>query len=762
MERPLAVTGFAYLSALAVALFVGVEYGTVLFVVLMIGFILSLFSKTLRKKAVIPTVLLTSAAAVLMLLGYSNAKVKPIEPLKGETAEITAQICDLPYCQNDRYYYSLEILSVKNRTVPTDTKIIVSSKNALNAEPYDQIKAKVKFYADTDDTYKAYNIARNRMLYGSFDTKTEPKITHTDKKPLPYYALMIRKTMTDRVKDCLPPEQSGFVNALLTGDQTGITAEQKDNFRAAGISHIIVVSGFHLSVLSQMIMAVLCFLMNKRKRPAALISAVFVFLYMAVVGFSPSVVRAGIMQILFLFGTACIRNADSVNSLAVAAFVICFIHPYAAGDVGFLLSFTASLGIILISQKIAVYLKEHMQPRDDLSEPKQIHFRKFIKPLADGIISITAVTVAASVFTLPIMILYFKQLSVYAVLSNIMVSFVVSVLIVCAVIMLICSVSIVSFLVAPLAFLCAVLTDYILWAADFVASLPFSTIAVSQSFVPFWLALIILLSAFLLMFQNRKRAVKYYALVAVLTLVIGFVSDSIVKYDSVKFSVLDTGGGLSVIMTKNGKTSVLYCGGSYDRSNVITEYLKNSAVTEIHFLVLTDKKGKNTQYAETILKNYPIKTVEAYDEKSQSKTIRSLIQNSDDLILPSSDTQPLNQFHTGNDEIFTYKDKKSNAVLIKANGSKVLICPDGTDCSRLPEEFLKCEFLIVGGGIRHSDLINAKYIIISDTQENLPDYGSYAESPNRHIYATADRGNLALRIYSGGTISIRRENGWLS
>lgn len=763
MERPLAVTGFAYLSALAVALFVGTEYCITLAVIFIVSFVVSLFSKTLRKKAVIPAVLLTSAIAVTMLLGYSNAKVKPIESLKGETAEITAQICDLPYSQNNRCYYYLELLSVKNRKIPSGTKIMISSKTPLKAEPYDKVEAKVQFYTDGSDTYKAYNISRNIMLRGSFDTKVSPTVTHTKQKPLYYYTLMIRQTVTNTVSDILPSEQAGFVNALLTGDKTGITDEQKNTFRASGISHIIVVSGFHLSVLSQIMMTVLCFLMRKRKRSAALICSVFVFVYMAIVGFSPSVVRAGIMQIIFLFGTACTKNADSLNSLAISAFLICLMNPYAAGDVGFLLSFTATLGIILLSDKINVCLRERTLPLDNLSEREQIQFRERIKPFVYGVISVTAVTVSASVFTMPIMILYFKQLAVYAVLSNLMISFAVSVLIVCAMIMVFLHISIVlSFLVLPFAVICGILTNYILWTAELISSLPFSTVTVSQMFVPFWLALMILIGAFLLMFPNRKRAVRYYALVAVLTLIVGFVSDNIVKYNSVKLAVLDTGEGLSVVMTENNQISVLYCGGNYERSYVMTDYLQNSAAENINLLVLMDKSQENSRYAETILQKYPVETIEAYDEEVQYESVHSLIQTSGHIILPSSGTQPLNTFYTANTEITTCQKNDCHSVMIKSHGRKILICSDGTDCLNLPEEFLKCDVLIVNGTVKNAELLKTKRVIISDIKDNLENYASYLQKFNRHIYATAEKGNLALRIYQDGQFSLRRENGWLS
>ena len=762
MKRPLAVTGFTYLSALAAALFMGVDSCVFLAVIFAGGFAVSLLFPTLRKNAVIPAVLLTSAIAVMMLYGYTCAKVTPIEKFKGQTAKITAQLCELPYTQYDRFYYTLELKSINAEEIPQGVKTIVSSKDKINFEPYDTVETTVKFYSDRGSSYENYDISRGIILRGSLDTKTKPKITTNDSKPLYYYALMTRQCLKESVNNLLPQRQAGFVNAVLTGDKTNITYEQKDQFNSAGISHIVAVSGFHISVLSQIMMAFLTFILRKRKRAAALICTVFVFLYMAVVGFSPSVVRAGIMQIIFLLGTACIREANSLNSLAAAAFIMCLINPYSASDVGFLLSFSASLGIILISNKINVFVYERIFPKNDNAGHIKITIRNIFNSFVKGIVSIVSASVSAAVFTLPIVIMYFKQFALYTVLSNFLITFAVSIILICTVIMLIMNFSVIfSFAAVPFAAICSTAANYIFVISSFVSSLPFSVISASQSFVPFWLSLMLALGAVILMLKNRKRVIRYYALVAVLTFIVGAVSDSVLKADSIKFSVLDTGDGLSVIMSQNEKTYVLYCGGNYENYRILNDVLLNMSVKEINLLVLADSGTSTSAFAENIMEDYPITNIEVYD-KNRFKSIEPLIGKADNKIMPSSSSNPVNTLYTDDIKLCTYKDKYGSAVLVDSNGGKTLICSDGTDCLMLPKNFLDADFFIVNGSVKNSELICSRYVIISDTEKNLSEYFSYSEKQGRRIYSTGGNGNLALRIYDNGKISIRREQEWLS
>ena len=83
---------------------------------------------------------------------------------------------------------------------------------------------------------------------------------------------------------------------------------------------------------------------------------VFVMIYMALTGFTSSVIRSGIMMIIYLIGKEFFYESDSLNSLGIAALFMCLPNPYASGDIGMILSFSATLGIIILYPVLSDYV----------------------------------------------------------------------------------------------------------------------------------------------------------------------------------------------------------------------------------------------------------------------------------------------------------------------------------------------------------------------------------------------------------------------
>ena len=210
-----------------------------------------------------------------------------------------------------------------------------------------------------------------------------------------------------------------IARCMLLGDKTGITKQLKNLFRSAGISHILSVSGLHLSVL---FMAVSTVLRLKKRNPrrrfatAEAVSCIIIFIYMALSGFTPSIMRAGLMLIImnlhsvlrFHIGKAGIKRSasgfDSLSSLFLAGALICTVSPYSVFDVGMQLSFMSTLGILLSSYALDGYFD------------KTKHLP--LKMLTGSLI----VTVSAVSFTLPICVYNFGTLSLVSAVSNILVS----------------------------------------------------------------------------------------------------------------------------------------------------------------------------------------------------------------------------------------------------------------------------------------------------------------------------------------------------
>ena len=142
---------------------------------------------------------------------------------------------------------------------------------------------------------------------------------------------------------------AAFVTAELTGDRGGLSVADETAMSQAGLSHLFAVSGLHCAFL----VSLLGLLLGSRRRLSAGVSMAVLAFYMLVVGLSPSVVRACIMQAFVLAAPLFKRDSDGLTSLGAALLVILLANPFAAGSISLQLSFAATLGLVWLSPKRA-------------------------------------------------------------------------------------------------------------------------------------------------------------------------------------------------------------------------------------------------------------------------------------------------------------------------------------------------------------------------------------------------------------------------
>ena len=159
-----------------------------------------------------------------------------------------------------------------------------------------------------------------------------------------------KQTLIESIRTLLPKEQASVAVGVLLGDKNLMDDEIKSNFKAIGISHLLAVSGLHASVIATAIFALLQ-MTKLSKKWVSLLTCVAIVCFMALTGFSASVTRAGIMLIMFYLSKFFYVKSDSLNSLGLATFVITMFNPFAAGDLGLLMSVLSTLGIILFEDK---------------------------------------------------------------------------------------------------------------------------------------------------------------------------------------------------------------------------------------------------------------------------------------------------------------------------------------------------------------------------------------------------------------------------
>ncbi len=191
-----------------------------------------------------------------------------------------------------------------------------------------------------------------------------------------------------------------LVFAAITGEKSGLSEHVRDVYSASGIAHILAVSGLHVGVVS----AFLYFLLGKLKcgkYVKLLITIGLLICYCFLSGFSPSVVRASVMLIIGLLADTLGKQRDPLSALGFSVTLMLCVAPYFLFDSGFLLSIFAVLGILSFSWPLEKLLRKIKFPRK--------------------LSSVLATSLSAQFATVPIMLCYFSQFSVYSILINIVV-----------------------------------------------------------------------------------------------------------------------------------------------------------------------------------------------------------------------------------------------------------------------------------------------------------------------------------------------------
>lgn len=187
-----------------------------------------------------------------------------------------------------------------------------------------------------------------RMLADGINAQihaTSFSFEHDNRAPLTRALRDIRETVSSYLCESTQGADGGLLCALITGDRSRLSGQVKLDFSRLGISHILAVSGMHLAILTLALGTLLRALRVPRLIQIPLSSA-FVLGYMALTGFSSSVMRAGIMMLLQYALFFCFARADALTNLSLSVFGICLFCPHAVFDLSLLLSALATAGIL--------------------------------------------------------------------------------------------------------------------------------------------------------------------------------------------------------------------------------------------------------------------------------------------------------------------------------------------------------------------------------------------------------------------------------
>ena len=260
--------------------------------------------------------------------------------------------------------------------------------------------------------------------------------------------------------------------ALLFGERSGLTDEEYTAFQDLGIAHVMSVSGLHVGLVGGMLMLILD-RFNLKQRTKLLILSVFLLDYCALTGFSAAAVRAAVMLVCASLSRLFHRHGDRITTLAVAMLVVLIIDPLSALSAGFVLSFSAMLGIILYGRPVQEGL-DHLWPQPSINIKRRTP-RALAAWVQMQIKSLLVVSITAQLGVLLPTMRYFHQLPLYGIAINlIIVPLVSSVLVPLYAAALLCSLF--PLIGAAIGSAASLMTDLLLWLVQLLARLPYAAI----------------------------------------------------------------------------------------------------------------------------------------------------------------------------------------------------------------------------------------------------------------------------------------------
>ncbi len=295
-----------------------------------------------------------------------------------------------------------------------DGIILVTKSRYPEYKYQDMIKitGKLKTPADFGDfNYKNYLLKDG--IYSVMDfPKTEllqiPGIRYPVSVLAKVYTgiLLVKQKLRESIRQIYLPPESLVLEGTILGDSSALTDELKNQLNITGLRHIIAVSGTHVVILSMILMYL--FLMLGFWRGQAFYGAVsFIWLYILLTGLPASGIRAGIMATLFLLAEKLGREGHRERIIVLAGAVMLIFNPLLLRyDIGFQLSFLAVLGLIYLDSFIKSYI---------------LKFTKIENEKLKNLVGMISATLSAQIFTIPIMLYNFGNVSLIAPITNILI-----------------------------------------------------------------------------------------------------------------------------------------------------------------------------------------------------------------------------------------------------------------------------------------------------------------------------------------------------
>ena len=425
-KRPLFISCMLFLACSVAGYFIEGSIKTIIVIITAIALVFSIILAAFRyhsseKKNAFLLLILSLFMVTLSLsssLNYYDRSYEKYSTLYGTQNTVIANVTEVKYEKNFASKYEIRVKSVNGQSDEYKAYLECEYSGALRVGDLIVVSATANELPQNDSgKFSERAEALQDAIFAIFSSDSESQLSiveYTDDSGIEIAMKNINGYLSGILTENIGGEEGNLSSALLLGNKHLLSSQSERDFRRVGASHVLALSGMHMSIIMGFAMFILRPFFKKRSVLIAILSLFAVF-YLILTGFSVSATRSVIMLLMVYIAFLVSGVSDSLTALSFAGFLIVLFSPGAILDAGFWLSFSATLGILVFVSALNDVFQEKL---DKCEDKRELMIRKLIYSI---ILSIVA-CFAALIPIIIVMCIFIKELSILSVLSSLVMS----------------------------------------------------------------------------------------------------------------------------------------------------------------------------------------------------------------------------------------------------------------------------------------------------------------------------------------------------
>lgn len=529
------------------------------------------------------------AAGFLWFGLYSSLFYLPAQELNNKTILMEAEVTNWP--QETEYGISVPIRGgeATGRHVPM---LLYLDGSYHTLRPGDRIHA-ITYCSPSSVIHGTQSpLFPSKGIYLFARTYGSVTILPAEHRSPKYYPAFLAQTMRDEIRSLYSEDAASLLCALLTGWQSDISEEDSTAFNRTGLSHVVSVSGMHVSFLA----GALAFLFGTKKRRTILLQILVIFFFAAMTGNSPGALRAAILCCATLVAPLLGRKTDAITSLMGALLLLLILNPLAIANAGLQFSFAATFGIFTLGHALYQYWRKRLPQR--------------LRRVLSIVLSILAVSLGSIVFTIPLSALYFGQVSLIAPVTNLLTNWTVSLSFLGGILSL-CAAAVWFPLGAIIAVLTEIPISFFFFCTRAFAKLPFAALSMDSIYYPIaFTFLYAVLAVYLYWYFKGERRVLIPACCCISAFCLSLLLTNLTVFTKpLVFTVLDVGQGQSIVLSSASHRALIDCGGSKQAGAIASNHLHHLGWSSLDLLILTHYHEDHCNGISELLDRIHVRTI---------------------------------------------------------------------------------------------------------------------------------------------------------